>query len=374
MNDRPIDIAIFVPSLEGGGAERVMATLANGFASRGYRVDLVLVSATGPYLTLLNDDVHVVDLAGGSVFRSVGALVRYLRQSRPRAFLSALSHANLAAIVARRLADGNTRLVVSERLSLSAARQHHRSMKDRIIRTLMRRLYRKADRVVVVAEAMVTELESQLGLSRSVVETIYNPVVNQALLDAAARPCDHPWMDDVGSIPVILGCGRLSAQKDFPTLLEAFRIVRDRRVARLVILGEGEDRPILEAQVQKLGLDGDVDLPGFANNPFAFMAAASVFVLSSIYEGMPGTLIQAMACGTTVVSTRCPTGPEEILEEGRWGELVPMRDPRAMAAAIERALDDPNARAQSRAEAFGEAEAVTRYLHSLQLPAHARTP
>lgn len=368
--DRP-DIAIFLPSLEGGGAERVMAILANGFVSRGYRVDLVLATASGPYLPWVDARVRVVDLGSGSILRSAMPLARYLRTHHPRALLAALSHANVIALVAHRLVGSTARIVVSERLSLAAARRHHRSFRDRAIRALMRPCYRRADRVVVVAKAMIAELESRLGLPRERLECIYNPVVDNALAAAAAQPCDHPWMSDTAHTPVVLGCGRLSAQKDFATLVEAFRIVRSRRPARLIILGEGEDRAALEAQVRAGGIAGDVDLPGFVENPFAYMSRTSVFVLSSRYEGMPGALIQAMACGARVVSTNCPTGPDEILEDGRWGELVPMGDARAMADAVERVLAARSPDPRKRAMAFEEPEAVTRYLAALGFAPHA---
>ena len=365
------DIAIYLPSLEGGGAERVMTNLANGFAERGSRVDLVLVEAKGPYLTQVRADVRIVDLASGSVIRSVGALVRYLRRERPRALLAALSHANIVAILAHRLSRSRARLVVSERLSLAAARRYSRGLRYQIIRRLMRPTYHLADRVIVVAAAMIRELKEQLGLPANKLECIYNPVVDADLVKAAAQPCTHPWLAADASVPVVLGCGRLSAQKDFATLIEAFRIVHARRPVRLIILGEGEDRVALQTKIDADGIAADVDLPGFATNPFAFMSRASVFVLSSIYEGMPGALIQAMACGAPLVNTDCPTGPDEILEDGRWGALVPMCDPAAMASAIEQTLDAPPVDARSRAAAFAEPEAVSRYLAALGLSTHA---
>jgi glycosyltransferase involved in cell wall biosynthesis len=285
--DRP-DIAIFLPSLEGGGAERVMAILASGFVARGYRVDFVLAAASGPYLAGIDPRVGIVDLGSGSMLRSAVPLARYLRARRPRALLAALTHANVVALSVNRLVGGAARVVVSERLSLVAARRHHRSLHDRYIRALMRPTYRLADRVIVVAEAMIGELEEALTLPQHRLECIYNPVVDVALLAAADQPCAHPWMSAAADVPVVLGCGRLSAQKDFATLIEAFRRVRAHRPARLIILGQGEERAALEAQVRTAGIEHDVDLPGFAENPFAYMSRAAVFVLSSRYEGMPG--------------------------------------------------------------------------------------
>ncbi|MBY9063466.1 glycosyltransferase [Sphingomonas yunnanensis] len=368
--DRP-DVAIFLPSLEGGGAERVMAILASGIVARGYRVELVLAAARGPYLAGLDPRVRVVDLGTDSILRSAVPLARYLRAHRPRALLAAMTHANVVALMAHRWAGGAGRVVISERLSLTAARRHHRSFHDRAIRALMWPTYRWADRLIVVAEAMVGEFKRALRLPDDRLACIYNPVVDAALLAAAERPCEHPWLSTDASLPVVLGCGRLTNQKDFATLIEAFRRVRRHRPARLLILGEGESRAALIAQVRAAGIEQDVDLPGFEENPFAFMRRAAVFVLSSRYEGMPGALVQAMACGAPLVSTDCPTGPDEILENGRWGTLVPVGDVAAMAAAIERVLAAPSPDARARAAAFAEETAVTRYLAALGLPAYA---
>src|SRR5690606_7355967 len=131
---------------------------------------------------------------------------------------------------------------------------------------------------------------------------------------------EHPWAQ-AGDSPIILGVGRLSAQKDFPTLLRAFSRVRTLRPARLAILGEGPARTELEELARQLDCEDDVLLPGFQNNPFSWMTSSRVFVLSSLWEGLPGALVQAMACGVPVISTDCNSGPAEILEGGKWGTL-----------------------------------------------------
>jgi glycosyltransferase involved in cell wall biosynthesis len=195
--------------------------------------------------------------------------------------------------------------------------------------------------------------------------TIYNPVVDERLLHLSHLPPAHPWLV-AGDVPVVMAAGRLIAQKDFSTLLDAFAQLRRERHARLVIFGDGELREALLAQAQRLGIAQDVSLPGFEPNPFAAMRAARVFVLSSRFEGLPGVLIQAMACGTRVVSTDCPSGPREVLEDGRWGALVPVRDARAMATALVAAIDQrdgPDVR--SRAARFSEARAIDSYAATL---------
>jgi glycosyltransferase involved in cell wall biosynthesis len=200
--------------------------------------------------------------------------------------------------------------------------------------------YLKADCIVAVSEGVADDLVSEVGLPRSAIRVIYNPVVTPELAARAEEPLVHPWLVP-GSAPVLLAAGRLSAQKDFPTLLRAFARVRAARPARLIILGEGELRAQLEAQAVALGLGEDVQFPGFVENPYAYMRRAGVFVLSSAWEGFGIVLVEAMACGAPVVSTDCPVGPAEILEGGRYGPLVPIGDDGALAHAILSALDCP---------------------------------
>jgi len=331
-------LAIYLPSLHGGGAERAMVTLANGFAARGLRVDLVLASAVGPYVPEVSSDVRIIDLGSTRVSASLPGLVRYLRRERPQAMLSALNHANVIAVIARSLAKVETRLVVSEHTDVSGGGKQPRSLKQRCLPPLMRRAYRKADAIVAVSEGAADSLARAIGLSRDRVVVAYNPVVTPELARRAAESLDHPWFRE-GMPPVILAVGRMNPAKDYPTLFRAFAKVRRQRDCRLVILGEGELRPMLEALVKELGVTDKVQMPGFADNPFPWMRRASLFVLSSAWEGLPTVLIEAMACGTPVVSTDCRSGPREILEDGKWGALVPVGDADALAEAICAVLD-----------------------------------
>lgn len=358
-------LSVYLPSLRGGGAERVMVTLANGFAERGIAVDLVLANAEGPYLDDVSPDVHVVDLGGHRVLASLPALVGYLRRERPRALLSAMHHANVIALVARRLAQVSTRVVVSEHANYSQCRQHATSLQTRMITPLMSWAYPWADNVVAVSLGVADDLAPVIGLARASIAVVYNPVVSKDTLARANEPLDHPWFAP-GEPPVVLGVGRLTAQKDFDTLLRAFAKLRAERKARLMILGEGELRPELEALIEALGLSTDVALPGFKTNPLAFMRRASLFVLSSRFEGFGNVLVEAMACGTPVVSTDCPSGPAEILEDGKWGRLVPVGDVGALADAMLATLAEAHQPdVACRARDFGVAQAVDGYLRVL---------
>jgi glycosyltransferase involved in cell wall biosynthesis len=360
-------VSIFLPSLAGGGAERSIAAVANGLAARGAQVSLVLATARGPYMDAVQPAVQVVDLGAPSMLRALPRLVRHLRRAQPSALLAAMSHANVAAALAHRLARSRARLVLSERVHVASLLAEYRGASMRATYALMRWTYPWADQVVAVSQGVADDLTRHIPVAPERVVTIYNPIVDEQLLALAQAEPTHPWLKSVDA-PVVLAAGRLIPQKDFATLIEAFAQLRRKRPARLLILGEGELREPLLAQAARLGVADDVSLPGFESNPFAVMRAARVFVLSSRFEGLPGVLIQAMTCGARVVSTDCPSGPREVLEDGRWGALVPVGDAAALGAAIEAALDDPSPPAvRERAEAFTAERAVDGYARALGL-------
>ncbi|MEE6161778.1 glycosyltransferase [Cylindrospermopsis raciborskii DSH] len=326
-------ITLFLPSLKGGGAERIMVYLANGFAQRGFAVDLVLVKAEGPYLPLVSDQVRVIDLNCPRVLASLPSLIRYLKIEKPHAILSTLDHANVIAIIARALTRGSQKIAVRVASNISTTQRHTKSIQARLTAGLVRYTYNWVDQVIAVSQGVAEDLVKSHNIPHNQVTTIYNPAITPQLLDGIQEPFNHPLFAP-GNLPVILGVGRLTEQKDFTTLIRAFAHLNQHHSARLMILGEGEDRAKLESLVKTLDLEQQVSLPGFVDNPFPYMKQSSVFVLSSCFEGMPNALLQAMACGTPVVCTDCPSGPREILEDGKWGQLVPVGDVEAMAKAI----------------------------------------
>jgi len=336
-------LAVFLPSLREGGAERSMLKLAGGLAGRSHPVDLVLAQREGPYLDEVPDGVRVVDLRAPRVLRSLPALRRYLRRERPRALLSVMNHANVVALWARRLAGVPVRLVVSERVALSASTARASDLGGRLMPGLIRRFYPWADGVVAVSHALADDLARRAGLPRAAIDVIYNPIVTPDLERRAKEPLRHPWLES-GAPPLVLAAGRFRPQKDFATLLRAFARVRRARPARLLLLGEGPERARLEALVAELGIGADVALPGFVANPYPYMARARVFALSSAWEGLPGVLIEALYCGALLVATDCPTGPREILAGGRYGRLVAVGDEAALAEGIDDALSGRIAR------------------------------
>ena len=343
----------------------MMVNLAHGLADQGLSTDLVLASATGPYLKEVSGGFKVVDLQAQGVLKSIPALTSYLRRTRPKVMLSTLQYANLAALWARRLSGAPTRVFLREANMLSVGGAA--SPKGRLILSLVKRFYPWADGIVAVSNGVGEDVGKFTGISSSKIRTIYNPVVTEELLIKSREPVPHPWFAE--DIPVVLGVGRLTKQKDFATLIKALSELRQTRPAKLVILGEGEERASLQALVDKLGLAQDVDMPGFVDNPFTYMANAAVFVLSSAWEGLPGVLIQALACGCPVVSTDCPSGPSEVLEGGRYGELVPVGDVAAMAAAIFCTLESSLSSGvlKDRAQAFSVNVSTKAYLEMFNL-------
>ncbi len=358
-------LALYLPSLRGGGAERMMSILAGAFAERGHLVDLVLAKAEGPNLERSHESIRMVDLNSPRVIRSIPALVRYLRTERPDAMLTAMSHANVAAIVARSISGVPTRLIVSERSTLSVSIKNARARRARIVLRLMRYLYPRADGIVAVSEGASNDLSQSIHLPRGRITTIYNPAVTPELLEDSTKALNHPWFGP-GKPPVILGVGRLTKAKDFGTLIRAFVMVRERRPVKLIILGEGEERQSLEELAREMGAGSDVSMPGFQENPYVYFRHAAAFVLSSRWEGLPGVLIEAMACGCPVVSTNCPSGPAEILENGKWGALVPVGDSKELARAILNTLESSSPPSvELRAMDFGVGQAAERYLQLL---------
>ena len=360
-------VTIFLPSLESGGAERAMTNLAHGFVEKGIEVEVVLAHAAGPYLEELSGEVRVVKLGAKRVLWSLAPLSRYLKRRAPDVLLTAMDHASLVGLVARRWAGVDTRVVVSVHKMMSQPRSLDTvGRREALIPILARLLYPWADEVVAVSKAAAADLAARTRLASDKIKVIPNPVVTKDVLRLAREKVDHPWLS-LGE-PLILGVGRLSPEKDFATLLRAFSRIQGERQCRLIILGEGPERGALGALAAREGLSGWVDLPGRVENPYGFMAKASVFVLPSAWESFGISLVEAMACGTPVVATRCPGGVAEILEDGRYGRLVPVGDDAAMAQAILDTFDDPTPAEVLRARAmdFSVERVVDQYLELLQ--------
>jgi len=329
----PPDLAFLLPSLRGGGAERVVIDLASEAARQGLAVDMVVVNRDGAVEEGMGDEVRMIELGRSRVALALLPLIRYLRRHRPPALLTTLEHTNVLAVVASRFVSG-TRVVLREANTVS---EDIVGVKGRAIRAAMRWAYRSAGAVVAVSEGVKASLVAELGLDAERVRVVLNPVITPRVMDGAREPVEHPWFSP-GEPPVILGVGRLSRQKGFDTLLRAFARVREATECRLVLLGEGEERTELERLARRLGVVAETSMPGYVANPFGYMRNCGVFVLSSRWEGLPNVLIQAMAVGAKVVATDCPSGPSEVTDSGSLAPLVPVDDVEAMAVAIRATL------------------------------------
>lgn len=328
---------MYVPSLNGGGAERVMLNLATGFADAGHEAILVLDRRIGPYADKVPPQVRCVDLG---VRRSVCAfpkLLRFVRETRPDVLLSALFINNITAALVRRVYGSRCRVFLSEHNTLSLQLQHTSQRWQQWLAPHLRRVLPCADGMIVVSPGVGEDLRQAFGI-RMPMHAIGNPVLPLDAAELYEAPV-APWPPHPG--PTFLGVGRLSPQKDFATLIRAFARVRAVRQARLVILGQGPEGEALRGLAASLGVSADVLIPGFAEAVHPYYRMADVFVLSSAWEGFGNVLVEAMAIGTPVVSTDCPNGPAYILQNGEYGALVPVGDDAAMAAAMLRAIDAP---------------------------------
>lgn len=331
-------IAIFLPSLSGGGAEKMMVNIARGFSENGIQVDLVLGNAKGPYMSMVPTEVRIVDLKSTRLLLSLRKLARYLKVEKPQSLLVTLESSSVIALLAKIISRVSTKLVVRIPNNMSQQMKNAKSTKHKFILRLASMLYKKADGIIAISEGVAKDTAKVTGIPLEKIEVIYNPVVTDELIKKSREQVNHIWFNS--EVPTIVGVGRLSKQKDFPVLIEAFSKVIKKRDARLVIIGEGEEQESLNQLVKDLGLTKLVDFIGFVDNPYKFMEKSSVFVLSSAWEGFGNVIVEAMACGTPIVSTDCKSGPSEILDNGNFGKLVPVGDSEKMATAIIESLDN----------------------------------
>lgn len=371
----PKRIALFVSFSGQGGVERMMGNLARGLVDAGFAVDMVLVKAKGEHLKSIPPQVRVVELGASHTSTSLIGLMRYLRKERPAALIAAKDRAIKVAVLARALTGVDFTLVGRIGTTVSAALKGRGALRQWLWYSGMRLFYRHTDRIVAVSEGVAADIRRITGLSADRVRVVRNPVWTPDILERARRPVDHPWLNDA-TVPVILGAGRLTRQKDFPTLLRAFARVRETRPCRLIILGDGQQRALLEALAAELGVADSVSLPGFQANPYPYLARASLFVLSSAWEGSPNVLTEALALGVPAVATDCPSGPREILAEGRYGTLCPVGDMEALARAMEETLRNPLPPETLRdaVRVYTIAAGTAGYLDALGLAAPSATP
>lgn len=316
-----------------GGAEHIIVNLANGLNRLGYEIDVVLVRRKGFYLDSLDKGVQVIDLSKRHSIFALFPLIRYLQKAKPSSVFAIQGHINALAVTARLLARLKFRLVICESTTVSVNNKYQGSIMQTILSIVYPSILKMADLVIALSKGTSDDLIANYKISPHHIRVIFNPLDITRLVSLASNPVSQPSISPQNG-PIIMALGRLNQAKDLPTLIHAFAKVREYVPAHLLIVGEGEERESIENLVLSLNLSNHVTMPGFVENPFAYLKQSSVYVLSSRYEGLPTTLLEALTLGTPSVATDCPSGPREILEGGRWGRLVPVGDVNAMALAI----------------------------------------
>jgi glycosyltransferase involved in cell wall biosynthesis len=364
-------LSLFITPMTGNGGDRVVLNLIQVFVKLGYTVDLVVPEVTAYHRTVmakLPPQIRTVDLglpvSSTIYFKKLFKLKHYLEQTEPLVLLANGDYVGLAN-AAKMISRSRTKIIQVVHVSVSHYFDKLTSLRTKAKGFLLKHFYRRSDGIIAVSQGVAQDLATLTGISLNKIQTIYNPVVTADLLEQAKAPIDHPWFAP-GEPPVILGAGRLHPQKDFATLIRAFATVRQQRPARLLIVGgEPAQKEELQRLIEGLQLEQDAQLFGFTDNPYAFMAHAAVFALSSRYEGFGNVLVEAMATGTPVVSTDCESGPAEILEHGKYGRLVPVGDPEALAEGILKTLATPleTKMLQARAQDFTDEKIGSQYLN-----------
>jgi glycosyltransferase involved in cell wall biosynthesis len=368
----PCHVAIFLPSLRGGGAEKAAVNLSKGFSAKGLKVDLVLAKSEGPFLKQVPESVRIVNLKSSRILTSFFPMISYLRSRKPEILISSMNHANVVAVLASKMSRANPRtysVVHNQNLSLLKPGSNILPFKL-VADALMNIAYRKAFGVVAVSKGVASAFAGATRIPLDRIHVIPNPIDTDDIAVRNLSAPNHPWFKKMRHIPVVIGVGRLEKVKDFPTLMRAFsKIIKKGCRARLVIAGEGSERSDLESLAESLGLGPYVSLPGFVQNPFAYMKRASVLVVSSLSESFGNVLVEAMACGTPVISTDCDYGPRETLDGGRYGPLVPVGDVNSLSDAIQKILcERPDRRALMQRAAEYSVENVTeRFLEVMDM-------
>lgn len=363
-------IAIYLPYFDNGGVERMLVNLALGMASLGQQVQFIVCKSSRPYLATLSGHAELIELGEGGPSELIERTATYLRNAQPCVLLTA-KEPDIALASAALVKSG-----ISCRLYIRAVTNHLQRLRyTNFIRRWyelrnIRHLYRKADGIVAVSNGVADDVRHIVGKHCPSITTARNPVITDDLFRRAQSMPSHPWFD--GDIPIILGIGRFSRAKNFPLLLEAFAQVRQQRPCRLILLGKGRQQGRLEQLSARLGVAQDVDMPGYVENPYPYLRHASLFVLSSLWEGSPNVLTEALALGCPVVATDCPSGPREILQDGKFGSLVPMNDATALAQAMLDTLRQPPSAEALRQATLGYTtkESARQYLQAMGIPCH----
>lgn len=327
-------IALYIPNLNTGGAEKVFVNLANSFCSKGYNVDILLTNEEGDFLKELNPKIKVIELSSKRVLLDFFKLSRYMKAEKPDVLMSALNHCNVLAALSSVVFNFNDKTFITIHSNLSETFKESGYFNSILTKLFMSLTFRYVSGAICVSQGVKKDFTSLFPQMEKKTTYIYNPFDIKLIEQKAKLPSSHPWLRKDRSFKTIISSGRLIKAKDFTTLIQAFALVKDSKNVRLIILGDGPLRNELQTLIEKLNLSSFVDLHGFVENPFALISKSNLFVSSSMREGFSNVILEAMICKTPIVATDCPSGPSEILEDGKWGRLVPINNPEKLANAI----------------------------------------
>jgi glycosyltransferase involved in cell wall biosynthesis len=347
-------IAFYISSFRPGGGEKQMVEIANAFANRGHFVDLLVLKPVGQLQDAVDPNVRVVTLDAGRIIFSLPKLAAYLRKEKPETLLSVDEYTHTLALTARALTGVKTRIILRIGNMLSTLAENYQG-KAKILPYITSWLFKKADAIIANSRGVADDVVTVTGIGKEKVIVIYNPKRRDEISQKASEPVSHPWFTQK-FVPIILGVGRLRVQKNFPLLIRAFSKIIKEIPCRLVIIGAGREEKRLLDLIHTLGISEHVSLPGYSDNPYSYMEKADVFVLASLWEGLPNSLLEAMACGAPVIAADCSSGPREIVapdtdyrkrlsrgegvENAKYGVLFAVDDEAALVDALRHFLTD----------------------------------
>lgn len=345
-------LAILIPSFEKGGIERSISRISRELIKLGWKIDFLVIEVN-PEIRNFIQDVNLVYLSNNLwvkvlkvffprvIFLNVVSflgLIRYIKREKPDTLLTARNA--LLGVFVKYFSKGKTKIVIREPLHISSVVKNSSGVIRKLSPIIKKFIYKKADKVIAISEGVADDLIRNFDLTTEKVKVIYNPSADPEIKIFGEENVNHPWIRE--KIPVIIGIGRLTKQKDFPTLINAFAIAREKRPCKLMIIGEGDERKNIEHLISKLPIGEDIKLMGYKSNPWKYLSKSNLLVMTSLWEGLGNVIIEAMYLGIPVISTDCPSGPRELLDEGYLGDLVPIQSPELLANKIIGFLDNPH--------------------------------
>lgn len=365
MNTTKPSYVFFVPSLE-GGIGRITTLLALGMQAEGKKVEVWSASKASGYAFELQQKVKVRYIGKGSVRSSIFSLSRALKKYSPTSLISASFHANCVAIFVSIFTKTKTNFAIADHPSLDSALKEFSLIKRIMWMFLIFILYRFADKHIAVSKGVANAMSKFGRIKMSNISILPNPVITDKIFTDASVKINHPFFQN--NKPVFLYVGRLSYEKDVSNLLYSFKKVQESIASHLIIIGDGPDRKDLEQIAKKINISDKISFLGHQDNPYPYFLQSDLLVLSSTREGLPTVLIEALALGLKVVSTDCPSGPSEILDNGTYGTLVKLGDSNAFAESIVSTLNSSTPKVpKSELEKYTVKSAVLNYIKTLNI-------